>query len=104
LDAFTLDTSEVTVAKFRQFLSDYTCWRNAQHPAVGEGAAGGRASLGWQSAWTARLVGEIELRAALACDADASSPRGTWRDVASDASLDALPIVCVDWYEAMAFC
>jgi sulfatase modifying factor 1 len=103
LDPFTLDKSEVTVARFRQFVNDYTCWRNS-HPAIGEGAVGGRTALGWQSGWTAQLVGEAELRAGLACDADASAPRATWRNAVGNDTAEKLPIDCVTWYEAMAFC
>ncbi len=104
VDAFTLDKFEVTVARFRQFLSDYACWRREQHPAIGEGATGARSALGWQSAWSAHLVGEAELRASLACDGDASAPRATWRNAVGSDNAEKLPIDCVTWYEAMAFC
>jgi formylglycine-generating enzyme required for sulfatase activity len=103
LDPFTLDKFEVTVARFRQFVSDYACWRTA-HPATDEAAVGGHAGRGWQLSWSAHLVSEAELRAGLACDADAAAPRATWTDAAGDTAAENRPIDCVTWYDALAFC
>jgi formylglycine-generating enzyme required for sulfatase activity len=54
---------------------------------------------GWESAWNASLVVDpAALRAAVNC----SGSYSTWTDVPG--ANEALPINCITWYEAFAFC
>lgn len=97
---FTLDRFEVTVGRFRNFVEAGGGTR-ANPPAAGAGerALGGVPDRGgWESAWNANLPTDVSsLAAALQCDADA-----TWTDAVG--ANEELPINCVTWYEAFAFC
>jgi sulfatase modifying factor 1 len=95
LSTFRLDTYEVTVGRFRKFVEAYPaskpvagCGKNPKNPS----------DPGWESAWDSSLPASSEaLRAALACSEQAS-----WSDSAGNA--EALPIGCLSWFEAYAFC
>jgi sulfatase modifying factor 1 len=98
-DSFYLDKYEVTTARFTQFVADYDSWRAAGNPAVGAGQRYNFPETGWQDRWnTALPLDAAELRANItACSDDPFSSF----DVAGNANL---PINCVTWYEAFAFC
>lgn len=88
---FALDTYEVTVGRFRAFAADYPI----SLPAGGAGKnAHNSADSGW--IWRDSMpVDEHDLLVTLQCE----SRYQTWtRDD------DALPINCLSWYEAEAFC
>ncbi len=92
---YQLDRFEVTVGRFRQFLADYP--RN--RPTAGAGAHPLIEGSGWDPSWDGELpVDGPALAAALACDANFR----TWTDEPAD--NEALPINCVSWYLAFAFC
>jgi formylglycine-generating enzyme required for sulfatase activity len=95
---FTLDLHEVSVARFREFVNAYDCWRVSGHPSIGDGDIGGEPKYGWQLQWTSNLVDSATLKSNLVTCGAAS----TW--AANTPMLDALPINCVTWYEALAFC
>lgn len=99
--AFRLDTYEVTVGRFRQFVAAGYGTR-ANPPAAGAGARrlnGVSGQGGWDPAWNSKLaVDEPTLRSSLRCRVDYT----TWTDFPDD--NENLPIVCVSWFEAMAFC
>ena len=101
VSGFTLDTFEVTVGRFRAFVE--ANMGTQTNPPV-EGAGGrllnGQANAGgWSSGWNASLVADkAQLAAALAC----SAGHQTWTDPAGP--NETLPINCVTWYEAEAFC
>ncbi len=93
VDPFELSTLETTVGRFRAFVAQDPL----PIPAAGSGAIAGVAGTGWRSAWNALLpsTGAV-LKSKLACGNAATY---------SDQSIsDALPINCVTWYEAFAFC
>lgn len=94
VSAFALDAFEVTVARFRPFVEAFDDFRPARssgsHPLIDDS--------GWQTEWGDQLPANREsLEALLACD-DAA----TYRSTASD--TEALPINCLTWFEALAFC
>jgi formylglycine-generating enzyme required for sulfatase activity len=96
ISAVRLDDYEVTVGRFRDFVAIYTqdvipecAGRNTHNPD----------DLGWDPSWNALLpVDAAALKVALNCD----SAFSTWTDVPG--SREDLPINCVTWFEAEAFC
>jgi formylglycine-generating enzyme required for sulfatase activity len=55
----------------------------------------------WNTAWNASLSADATaLRAALKCHPTYQ----TWTDFAGSAAAESLPIICVNWFEAEAFC
>jgi formylglycine-generating enzyme required for sulfatase activity len=95
--AFKLDTYEVTVGRFRTFINAMQ-GTQVHPPAAGTGAHAAIASSGWDSTWDSNLPAtQAALLALLKC-----GNGQTWTD--SPAANESLPINCVSWYEAMAFC
>nr|HEX4313105.1 SUMF1/EgtB/PvdO family nonheme iron enzyme [Kofleriaceae bacterium] len=95
--AFRLDRFEITVGRFRAFVLA-GAGTQLSPPAVGDGAHAQIANSGWQSRWDANLAATTaKLETALSCNGNA-----TWS--ATPGSNDTLPINCIDWYEAEAFC
>ncbi len=95
VDSFRLDTYEVTVGRFRAFLAAYP----GSKPAVGAGAHPLIEDSGWKQGWDAALPGSAaELRVALGCNAIFQA----W--TAGPGPNERLPINCVTWFEAFAFC
>jgi formylglycine-generating enzyme required for sulfatase activity len=99
ISSFRLDTYEVTIGRFRQFVNAAGLGTQATPPASGAGARtlNGMASQGgWDPTWNASLkANTADLVAALKCDAE-------WTD--APGINDALPVHCLTWYEAFAFC
>jgi formylglycine-generating enzyme required for sulfatase activity len=94
VSAFELDVFEVTVSRFRAFLEQYDTFS----PPEGSGAHPRIADSGWQRAWDSELPdGQSEFESVLGCDADASY-------TTEPSDNDTLPINCVTWFEAFAFC
>ncbi|HYQ01355.1 MAG TPA: SUMF1/EgtB/PvdO family nonheme iron enzyme [Polyangiaceae bacterium] len=92
--AFALDEYEVTVARFRAFLNSYTA-----PPKAGAGAHPLIAGSGWQTAWNSNVPDQATILGhILLCD----STYRTWQ--VSSGTTDQLPMNCVSWYEAFAFC
>lgn len=92
---FELDRYEVTVGRFRQFVADYP--RNRPLPEAGAHPL--LAGSGWDPEWDAMLpADEAALRASLQCDPNFR----TWTEAPGES--EALPINCVSWYLAFAFC
>ena len=93
---FKLDDYEVTVGRFRKFVSAYVA-SNKKPPAAGSGKnAHISADPGWQSAWNASLPGDI------AAQVSCGLPYQTWTD--DPGANEARPINCLSWYTAAAFC
>lgn len=110
LTSFRLDTFEVTVGRFRRFVGAVVAgWRPAsgagKHSHVSEGRGlvntGNLGNEeGWDSAWNAQLPSDLSTwnsADALAC----SAGYDTW---VADAGNETLPINCVNWFQAYAFC
>lgn len=94
---FRLDRYEVTVGRFRQFV-DAGMGVAGKAPSVGAGAHPRLVDSGWRDSWNGQLLADTAtLKTQLKCDY-----QPTWTD--NPGAGDALPIGCVTWYEAMAFC
>lgn len=92
VDAFALDKYPVTVGRFRQFAA---AWDDNWRPSVGEGEHPAIPGSGWDASWSDLLPGA--LTSEIAC-----SGTGQWTD--EPAGNEDLPIGCVNWYQAQAFC
>jgi cysteine-rich repeat protein len=91
---FTLDKYEVTVGRFRRFVDQYK-----GHPAAGAGVHPLIANSGWQSpAWDNSIAPN---GGQLALDVQCN---GTFQDWSVNGANDDLPINCISWYQAFAFC
>ncbi len=98
LTDFHLDTNEVTVGRFRQFV-DAGLGTQTSPPAAGAGAHAKIAASGWDATFDPSLVATTaKLTSALACDPTYQ----TWTN--APAGNEHRPINCVTWFEAMAFC
>ena len=98
VSAFRLDKYEVTVGRFRKFVEAGMGTR-ASPPSVGAGAHERIPGSGWDASWGGELAADTAtLIAAVKC----SATYQTWTDAAG--GNENLPINCVTWYEAMAFC
>jgi formylglycine-generating enzyme required for sulfatase activity len=93
ISTFALDKYEVTVGRFRKFVNAYQ-----GHPANGAGAHPTLAGSGWKSPdWDASIAADsAALTTAVQCDPTTQ----TWKASGND----RLPMNCVSWYEAFAFC
>jgi formylglycine-generating enzyme required for sulfatase activity len=97
VSAFALDRFEVTVGRFGEFVARGPATQ-ADPPPAGSGAIRGAPFTGWDARWGVNLTkSRVDLVDDLESCAQKASP-GTW---GGDAHL---PITCVDWYEAFAFC
>jgi len=94
---FSLDQYEVTVGRLRAFVEAGMGTR-LRPPRQGSGAHPQVPGSGWDAAWTDRLpYDSVALKAALKC-----IPQQSWTDV--PAGRENIPINCLDWYTAFAFC
>ena len=100
VDSFALDTDEVSVGRFLTFVDDFDCW-HLRAPAAEAGRIGSVNGTGWNPEWSRLLPPNSKAfgEELLACGSDASTASTT--HVGSDR---ALPVNCVTWYEAFAFC
>lgn len=104
VSGFRLDRYLVTVGRFRQFVG---AWNGGWRPAAGSGkhahlsggnglnATGGGYEPGWVTTDNSNVA---PTSANLACDASFA----TWTNTAG--GQESLPINCVTWWEAYAFC
>jgi formylglycine-generating enzyme required for sulfatase activity len=101
LSDFRLDRYEVTVGRFRQFVSAGMGTQTTP-PTVGAGARtlnGVAGQGGWDPSWNTSLATDTSaLVAAVKCDMAHES----WTDI--QGGNEAVPMNCVTWFEAMAFC
>lgn len=101
LSDFRLDTYEVTIGRFRQFVNA-GLGTQVSPPPTGAGARtlNGMANQGgWDPSWNASLAADTTaLVTAVKCDVRYQS----WTD--TPGANEALPMNCISWYEAFAFC
>ena len=108
---FRLDKFEITVGRFRQFVSAVVeGWRptagSGKHTHLNSGngliATNGGYETGWNSAdWNSLLATTSDVWTT-ELDLDCNVGPGTW--TASAGSNENLPITCMTWQEAYAFC
>jgi sulfatase modifying factor 1 len=92
---FGLDTYEISVGRFRRFVEHYA------QPEAGSGKNLNDAEdQGWDAAWSSLLPQDgSALGAAVACD-----PNGQQTWTAEAGSNEGMPMNCLTWFEAQAFC
>jgi formylglycine-generating enzyme required for sulfatase activity len=106
---FRLDKYEVTVGRFRQFVSAWNGGSGYAPPAgsglhthlnggLGLNATGGGHESGWQTSYNT-WVAPTDVNLVTSC---ATPAQATWTH--SAAGNEKLPINCVNWFEAYAFC
>jgi len=96
VNAFSLDTYEVTLGRFRKFLEFY----DGTPPPEGVGVNSSVPGSGWNSAWNGFLpASRAELEASLNC-------YGNGEDIwtSTPGIREKNPIQCINWYTAFAFC
>lgn len=102
ISSFRLDKYEVTVGRFRAFLAE-GLGTQANHPDTGKGSHKNIPGSGWEASWNSNLAPDTTtLTTALKSTSCSSIGANTWTDMPG--SNENLPINCVTWYEAMAFC
>jgi formylglycine-generating enzyme required for sulfatase activity len=109
ISSFRLDKYLVTVGRFRQFAA---AWTGGWRPAAGAGkhaylSAGGLANTaggietGWDASWNTGKVSPTT--ASLTRGSFCDTTHATWT-AAATGGHENLPINCVSWYDAYAFC
>jgi formylglycine-generating enzyme required for sulfatase activity len=95
VSAFGLDKYEVTVGRFRAYVAAVDAWNAAGHPAPGEGAHPNIPGSGWPTSQVSSNSNTLRVFASCL-------PGQTW--TATRGANESLPIVCVDWKNALSFC
>jgi formylglycine-generating enzyme required for sulfatase activity len=100
---FRLDTYEVTVGRFRQFVENGR-GTQANPPPAGAGARSLNGSAnqgGWDPSWNVNLSASTDVfETALSCNPMYQS----WTTTRGSNAAEANPINCITWFEAFAFC
>jgi formylglycine-generating enzyme required for sulfatase activity len=93
VSSFRLDAFEVTVGRFKNFVAVYK--QNMTPQGAGKNP-NNASDTGWNTTWNAQLPADA---AALKTTLQQSAAFNTWAT-----NDDKLPINCVSWYAAAAFC
>jgi len=101
---FRLDKYEITVGRFKKFVASYT--QNMISAGAGKNPNNtngpsdpGGADTGWDTAWNTKLPAD---KVALATKPQSLDGRcNNWTYAGAE---DRLPMNCLSWYEAQAFC
>lgn len=97
ISSFWLDRYEVTVERMQAFVAAYDDWRGQGNPVEGAAEHERIPDSGWHRQWAVELPEtRADLEAQLVCNPYATLPASPnpW----------SLPINCVTWYVAFAFC
>lgn len=95
---FRLDNYEITVGRFRKFVTAYS---QAMTPPGAGKNPNNASDPGWDTAWNASLPATASaLTTAVKCSATYQS----WTDMPGMPAAESLPMNCIDWFEAEAFC
>ena len=102
VSTFTLDRFETTVGRFRRFVN-LGLGTQTNPPVAGSGASPRIPNSGWNPDWNQYLPMATTNLAVddLTCDMDPNS-NPTWTD--NIENNETLPINCISWFEAFAFC
>jgi formylglycine-generating enzyme len=101
VSAFRLDAYEVTVGRFRAFVNAVMGTQEIP-PSIGVGSRslnGESNQAGWDPSWDTNLA---TTPAALIADVKCDTTHQSWTD--APGSNESLPMNCITWYEAFAFC
>ena len=106
VSGFRLDKYEVTVGRFRQFVNAWSAGAGyapaegaGKHAHVNGGNGLNATAAGFEPGWATSDDGNL---APTPANLASCPPFSTW--TASAGSQEDLPINCVNWYEAYAFC
>lgn len=101
VSSFYLDKFEITVGRFRKFV-EAGLGTQANPPAAGTGMHPKNPGTGWVVSWNQYLpADDAALKAGVKCNP--SYPQwATWTD--TPGNNEALPLACINWYQAFAFC
>jgi formylglycine-generating enzyme required for sulfatase activity len=97
LTHFSLDVYEVTAGRFRRFVDAY----DGSPPGSDAGAHPNIPGSGWQARWNGMLPKDRDALSKILQCQDVPG-LASWSPDAT--SADSLPINCVNWYIAFAFC
>jgi formylglycine-generating enzyme required for sulfatase activity len=103
LSSYRLDRFEVSVGRAREFIADYDAWRANGEPSADLGRHPRIAGSGWRDDFTTVLP---PTAAALAekWSSCGLSALGTFAAESEGSASARVPLNCVTWYEAFAFC
>jgi cysteine-rich repeat protein len=90
VSSFRLDAFEVNVARYRAYVGAAVAWRMAGNLGPDAGAHPNIPGSGWKTEWPFLLTRQCDLW-----------PQFT---AYADVGHDLLPMNCIDWYTAFAFC
>lgn len=92
---FYPDVLEVTVGRFARFLEEFDSWAANGHPEIAEGEHLYIQNTGWQPQWPVPASRRAIEQSVTTCPLPTYAMRETNPE---------LPMTCVSWYEAFAFC
>ncbi len=112
VSGFRLDKYLVTVGRFRQFVAAWNgggsftpATGSGKHTHLNEGMGLTATAGGYEPGWVATDDGNIApTNANLVCGASGGAPNGLSTWTFAPGGQENLPIDCVTWYEAFAFC
>jgi formylglycine-generating enzyme required for sulfatase activity len=104
VSVFTLDKYEVTTSRFQRFVDHYDEWHQVgQNPKAGDGKNPHITNSGWSSSFPLP-ASAAELMTALATENPGGNYCPTWLTLPQSGTAPGMPMNCVNWYEAFAFC
>jgi formylglycine-generating enzyme len=95
---FRLDNYEITVGRFRKFVAAY---RQDIIPANAGRNPNNPSDTGWDATWNEYLPAD---QAALVATLKCSGGVDVWQDSVGSALSESLPLPCLSWFAAEAFC